>query len=189
MNAPTAKSILDVAQDLCQRVGFNGFSYRDIASELGIKTSSIHYHYPTKGKLGEALLIRYRGEFTSALANLSAETRDPTKRIQRFGEVLGGALKDKNKLCLCVMLASELETIEPAMQTQVRSFFEDAERWLAGALSEGKESGAFAFEGSAAAVARSYLAALQGLAIWARAFNEPARFDAGRAWLAQGLVA
>jgi len=188
MERSTSQEILDVAQDLCQRLGFNGFSYRDIAAKLGIKTASIHYHFATKGKLGEAILVRYRGAFAAQLSAASAEIKDPAKRVQRLAEVLGGTLKDGNKLCLCGMFAAELESIEPDMRNQVRGFFEDAEKWLAATLVEGKEVGVFEFDENPRTVARNYFASLQGLAIWARVFNEPARFDIGKAWLATGIT-
>ena len=56
-------SILDIAQTLAQTRGYNAFSYRDISEVIGIKTSSIHYYFPTKGDLGEALVRRYRDNF------------------------------------------------------------------------------------------------------------------------------
>lgn len=59
----TAAKILTVAQDLLQRKGFNGFSYRDLAAEIGIKTSSIHYHFPTKDDLALNLVRNYRQIF------------------------------------------------------------------------------------------------------------------------------
>jgi len=48
----TAERILDIAQDLIQRRGFNAFSYHDIAAPMGIRKASIHYHFPSKADLG-----------------------------------------------------------------------------------------------------------------------------------------
>ena len=44
----TAHKILDVAEHFTQSLGFNAFSYKDIQENVGIKTSSIHYYFPTK---------------------------------------------------------------------------------------------------------------------------------------------
>ena len=54
-NIDTATVILDIAERLVQRRGFNGFSYADIAAELGITKASLHYHFPSKAELGESL--------------------------------------------------------------------------------------------------------------------------------------
>ena len=55
----TSERILDIAERLVQTRGFNNFSYADIASELGITTASLHYHFPGKAELGQALITRY----------------------------------------------------------------------------------------------------------------------------------
>ena len=65
--ADTASRILDVAERLVQTRGFNGFSYADIAAELKISKPSLHYHFPSKAALGEALIGRYAARFTEAL--------------------------------------------------------------------------------------------------------------------------
>jgi len=47
-----AKAILDVAEQLAQTKGYNGFSYADIAAQLGLTKASLHYHFPSKAELG-----------------------------------------------------------------------------------------------------------------------------------------
>ena len=51
-DADTAERILDVAERLVQQRGFNGFSYADIAAELGITKAGLHYHFASKADLG-----------------------------------------------------------------------------------------------------------------------------------------
>ncbi len=49
----------NLARDCCWRMpkrlirtrGCNGFSYRDLAEHVGVKTSSIHYYFPGKDDL------------------------------------------------------------------------------------------------------------------------------------------
>ncbi|HEY3475881.1 MAG TPA: TetR/AcrR family transcriptional regulator, partial [Anaerolineales bacterium] len=45
------RTILNMAEDLLQYKGFNGFSYAHISSKLGVKNAAIHYHFPTKEDL------------------------------------------------------------------------------------------------------------------------------------------
>ena len=73
-NKNTAELILDAAQVLVQEVGFNGFSYAHIAEKVGIRTASIHYHFPNKEDLGEALITRYT-EISSATSRKSTPRR------------------------------------------------------------------------------------------------------------------
>lgn len=52
--------ILDCAQTLIQKRGYNGFSYADISSTVGIRKASIHHHFSTKVDLAVAVVERYR---------------------------------------------------------------------------------------------------------------------------------
>ena len=71
-DAGTASRILDVAEQLVQVRGFNGFSYADIAAELHITKAALHYHFAGKADLGEALITRYASRFAEALARADA---------------------------------------------------------------------------------------------------------------------
>src|SRR5262249_62282732 len=62
----TSERILDTAQALAQVRGYNGFSYADISAELAIAKPSIHYHFPSKAQLAQALIARYRRRFAAA---------------------------------------------------------------------------------------------------------------------------
>ena len=70
----TADRMLDLAEMLVQTRGFNGFSYADIASELGVTKATLHYHFPTKAELGLRLIRRYTEVFTAALSQIDART-------------------------------------------------------------------------------------------------------------------
>jgi TetR/AcrR family transcriptional regulator, transcriptional repressor for nem operon len=80
----TAGQILDVAERLAQTRGFNGFSYADIATELGMTTASLHYHYPTKAALGRALIDRYSQAFAAALARIEASGAPRLAQLERY---------------------------------------------------------------------------------------------------------
>ena len=59
IEAPAREQILDAAEKRARMAGYHGFSFRDVAEDVGIKSSSVHYHFPTKGDLCEALARRY----------------------------------------------------------------------------------------------------------------------------------
>ena len=50
----TKQTILEAARRVVQSRGYNALSFRELAKEVGIKSASIHYHFPTKGDLGAA---------------------------------------------------------------------------------------------------------------------------------------
>ena len=65
-----AREILEIAETLVRRRGYNGFSHTEIASELGVSKLSIHYHFKTKEELGLALVDMYSNGFTHALTQI-----------------------------------------------------------------------------------------------------------------------
>ncbi|MEO1802679.1 MAG: TetR/AcrR family transcriptional regulator, partial [Cyanobacteria bacterium J06629_2] len=81
---PTAQKILTVAQHNVQTKGFNGFSYRDLAVEIGIKTSSIHYHFPTKDDLALALVEAYHNAFEAELSKIRVESGNGRSQLKKY---------------------------------------------------------------------------------------------------------
>jgi hypothetical protein len=77
--APTAaaKAVLNAAEQLAQMRGYNGFSYADVAAQLGLTKASLHYHFPSKADLGRALIERYRAAFDFALSAIDQQAPDP----------------------------------------------------------------------------------------------------------------
>ena len=72
----TATKILDVGQELIQTRGYSAMSFQDIAEQVGIKKPSVIHHFPSKTKLGVAIIQRYRDTFAS---QLEAINKDPDK--------------------------------------------------------------------------------------------------------------
>lgn len=173
--ADTGTRILEVAERLAQTRGFNGFSYADIAAELGMTKASLHYHFATKAELGCALIEGYSRRFNAALAEIdAAHASEPLRRyVQLYQNVLV-----RDRMCLCGMLAAEYSTLPPAMRSELRNFFDMNESWLASNLERGRKAGALSFEGSALENARMLTAGLEGAMLLARSYEEPARFEA-----------
>ncbi|TMK87619.1 MAG: helix-turn-helix transcriptional regulator, partial [Actinobacteria bacterium] len=90
----TATQILDVAERLVQERGFNGFSYADVATELGISKAALHYHYPGKAELGEALIERYAARFADALVAVDAREIDAAEKLRAYAQLYTEVFRD-----------------------------------------------------------------------------------------------
>jgi TetR/AcrR family transcriptional repressor of nem operon len=110
----TADRILDVAERLVQTQGYNGFSYADIAAALRITKASLHYHFPTKAKLGLRLVLRYQETFATALQAIRRSVPDAADQLRAYVQIYADVLR-KNRLCLCGMLAAEQATLPRPM--------------------------------------------------------------------------
>jgi len=171
----TRSRILDVAEQLVQTRGFNGFSYADIAAEVGITKASLHYHFATKADLGRTLVARYTEGFGAALERITAGAAHAPAQLRAYVALYSDVLREE-RLCLCGMVAAEYATLPSAMQEALRVFFELNERWLAQLLEQGQREGALSFPTSSADAARMLVGALEGEMLVARAYGDPARF-------------
>jgi TetR/AcrR family transcriptional regulator, transcriptional repressor for nem operon len=185
----TRGELLDLAETLVRTRGYNGFSYRDLADQIGIKTASIHYHFPTKGDLGGALIEHEREVFARNLAQLDAEEKDPRRRLERFIQLFQATtIGCGNRMCLGAMLAVEQETLPDSVGQAVRRLFEENEGWLAKLLEEGRKGRQFRFKGPADVAARSLFSSLEGALLIARAFHDTGRFEATSRWILEALI-
>ena len=175
--AGTSEAILDTAERLVQTLGYNGFSYADIAAELGVTKASLHYHYASKAELGRVLIERYHAAFMAALAVIDAEVAAPCEKLERYVGLYDGVMRN-DRMCLCGMLAAEHRTLPATMQAQLQQFFDANEIWLTGVLEQGVRSGAFAFGERPRERARVVLGALEGAMLVARSYEDPRRFRA-----------
>jgi TetR/AcrR family transcriptional repressor of nem operon len=173
----TATRIIEVAERLAQTRGFNGFSYADIAAELGVTKASLHYHFATKAELGCALITGYSKRFGAALATIEEAATEPYQALRRYVELYENVLV-RDRMCLCGMLAAEYSTLPQAMRAELRGFFDMNESWLAEHLERGRKAGDLRFEGPAFETARMFTAGLEGAMLLARSYEEPARFTA-----------
>jgi len=175
-NGDTASRILDVAERLVQQCGFNGFSYADVAAELGVTKASLHYHFTGKAELGEALIMRYAQRFGDALGAVDDGGGDARAKLDAYAQLYGDVLRT-DRMCLCGMLAAEYGTLPKTMQEAVIRFFDENEAWLERLLEEGRSAGVLEFTGSARETARLIVSALEGAMLVARPYGDVRRFQ------------
>jgi TetR/AcrR family transcriptional regulator, transcriptional repressor for nem operon len=174
--SPTSERILEVAEALVQVRGFNAFSYADVATQLGITKAGLHYHFPGKAELGEALVERYARRFSDALAAIDASGAPAPERLAAYACLYADVLRDR-RMCLCGMLAAEYETLADGLRGAIRAFFDDNEAWLERTLEQGRREGTLRFEGPAREAAQMIVGGLEGAMLVARLYGDVERFE------------
>lgn len=175
--AGTASEILDIAERLVQRRGFNGFSYADVSSELGITKAALHYHFAGKAELGESLISRYTDRFGDALAAIGAANTPAPDRLLAYCDLYRRTLRDE-RMCLCGMLAAEYNTLSEPMRAAIVKFFDQNQNWLAALLDGGRQAGSLSFAGPVEPAAQTIIAALEGAMLVARPYQGTGVLDA-----------
>lgn len=164
-HSPTAEKLLDSAETRVRVAGYNGFSFRDLAADLGIKSASVHHHFPTKEALVIALTNRYSDRFMAGLAN----TENGQPRIKQLRAQFRASLEQDRQMCLCGMLGAEIQGLPTAVVDETKSFFKRVHDFV----TEGLEGHADDPSGEATRI----LARLEGALILGRAMDSLDVFD------------
>jgi TetR/AcrR family transcriptional repressor of nem operon len=172
----TATRILEVATRLVQVQGFNAFSYADVSAELRITKASLHHHFPTKAALGKALITRYTESFLAALDEIDRSSGDALGKLRAYAAIYISVLRQE-RMCLCGMLAADLETLPKAMRSSVSEFFRANEEWLGRVLHDGRREGGLRFEGPPAATAAFLVSSLEGGMLVARSLGGVSKLE------------
>jgi TetR/AcrR family transcriptional regulator, transcriptional repressor for nem operon len=175
-SADTVSGILDIAERLVQRRGFNGFSYADVASEFGITKASLHYHFAGKAQLGESLITRYSARFAEALHGIDASNVGATDKLRAYCDIYRTVLSGR-RMCLCGILAAEYDTLPDPMRKAVVAFFDQNQAWLSAFLEDSRAAGNLYFAGTSNEAARSVIAALEGAMLVSRPYGDTVLLD------------
>ena len=169
----TREEILDVAEAMIRDAGFNAFSTRDVATAVGIKSASVHYHFPTKADIGAAVTERYTDRFLKQLGDPGRFKGDPGEAVALYVNAFRETLIRDDKLCLCAVLGAEIGGLPPEVGTPTRTFFDRNLAWLKKALRGSSKMSA----SEANAFAVHILASLEGGMILSKALDKEKIFE------------
>jgi TetR/AcrR family transcriptional repressor of nem operon len=170
----TKQTILQAARRVVQARGYNALSFRELAKEVGIKSASIHYHFPTKGDLGAALARRYTEDTAAYLDQLLVESQDPKSMMKDYTAAFRAALENDNRMCLCGILAAEHHDLPAEVRVEVDGFTDTNVRWLAKVLAlKQPDAQPEALERQALSI----FAAIQGAQLVSRGRNDISVYD------------
>ncbi len=164
----TREQIMDRAAQLLMSHGYNGFSYRDISSHLGVKNAAVHYHFPVKADLAVALVEEYRQLLRSRTSEFMAYGGSALEQIEGFFAITSKQCHIGR--CICPIGAFSIDYMElPEEVRQVTSsFMDETLKWFTQVLEVGREQNEFSFSGEARPRALLVLAGLQGARQMAR---------------------
>jgi TetR/AcrR family transcriptional repressor of nem operon len=175
--AKTSDEILRSAQTLTMAGGYNGFSYADIASVVGIRKASIHHHFPTKADLVRVLVARHRQDAETGMEAIARDIPRPAELLQAYVGYWTQCIGDNSRpFCVCALLAGEAPTLPPEVTVEVRAYFRFLGAWLAGTLGRGVAEGVFMLTNSAREEAETLMATVHGAMLSARAYGDPKIF-------------
>lgn len=166
---PTREDILYLADELIRRKGFNAFSYADIAVIMEIRNAAVHYHFPAKSDLGQAViekeLERLRQYRSRAEGSPGAEQlKWLVSAFYRNSQL--------NYICLMGSLLPDFATFAAGMQEKITEMCSVILEWVKGSLERAKGEGSLRFEGAATDRAALVVSTLLSSLLLVRALGE-----------------
>ncbi|MBA4046641.1 MAG: TetR/AcrR family transcriptional regulator [Erythrobacter sp.] len=157
----TAQAIMDAAEARIRSGGYMGFSFRDLAADVGVKSASVHYHFPTKELLAAAVARRYRERF---LAEVDRDIAAGGDLVAAWKAGFLRAIDSDGGMCLCGVLGAAAGILPHVVRSEAREFFEAG-------LAQMRANGLSSVR------ALQVLAVLEGAILIAVALNSPAAFE------------
>lgn len=130
---PMRDEIKRVATRLLMLRGYRGVSYGDIAQELEITTTNIHYHFGPKARLVATVMHdyieqvggRYRGIWTREGAGLAAKVEASIAFNREAFTRLNPQGNEGNSWSLITRLSAEGEALDEVMRERIVAFRRD----------------------------------------------------------------
>lgn len=164
---PTREQIVEAADQLFYRQGFEHTSFAHIADAVQISRGNFYYHFKSKDEILQAVIQRRQANTRTMLESWEAQGDTPRNRIRCFIHILlVNGDKIKNYGCPVGTLSSELAKLNHTAQGEANELFTLFHDWLRAQFSQlGRKR-------DASQLAAHLLARSQGVATLFNAFRD-----------------
>jgi TetR/AcrR family transcriptional repressor of nem operon len=166
MSKTTREHIVEAADRLFYRRGYEHTSFADIAEAVQISRGNFYYHFKSKDEILDAVIAERLAHTQAMLDRWESEGRSPADRIRSFIHMLIANRADiKRYGCPVGTLCTELAKLNHAAQDEANGLFTLFRTWL-------RKQFALVGRKDADALAMHLLACSQGVATLANAFGD-----------------
>jgi AcrR family transcriptional regulator len=163
----TRDTIVEAADRLFYRQGYEHTSFADIANAVQISRGNFYYHFRSKDEILDAVIHLRLANTRKMLGLWETEGETPQDRIRSFINILiMNRAKIKNFGCPVGTLCSELAKLEHDSQAEANKLFTLFRNWLR------KQFRQLGYKSDADKLAMHVLARSQGIATLANAFHD-----------------
>ena len=166
---PTREEILFLADELIRRKGYNAFSYADISGVMEIRNAAIHYHFPTKSELGQAVVEKEMERLQAFRRRTEGGSGEEQLKWLVSAFYRNSQL---NYICLMGSLLPDFATFAAGMQETVREMCSVILEWVTGESGKGKGRASFGSKAKAADRASLVVSNLLSSLLLVRALGE-----------------
>jgi len=157
----TRTALVSYATELIQVRGFCAFSYLDLANRVGIRTASIHHHFPTKADLGVAVVRSMATHMSESWTELERLYPNVTERLRALFAHVQGLAARGDRICPAGSLQAEFNALPATVQVQLQAFDEEYLATYTRWLDTGRRAGELVYPGSPRDMAQVVVSVLQ----------------------------
>ena len=140
----TRERILDSAQRLIQTRSFHGFSFQDIAEEVGIRKASLYHHFDSKDDVAVAMLQRAADWVRAQFKNV--EGREPKERLEAYFDLFRQIHGKAERMCPGGSFAAVFDGVSSPVQATLHRYAKMHVDWLEEVVRDGVEQGEFTID-------------------------------------------
>ena len=172
----TREKILNSAQRLIQTRSFHGFSFQDIANEVGIRKASLYHYFDSKDAVAVAVLDHATDWVNARMEK--TEGREPIDRLEAYFDMFRVIHGKAERMCPGGSFGAVFGAVSSPLQRALHRFSQMHLDWLESIVREGVEQGQFAIgDQRPRDVAVQILAGVQGALLMGRLTSDPHVID------------
>ena len=142
----TREHILKRATVLFQGRGYNGFSFKDISTPMGIRNAAVHYHFPSKSDLCTAVIRRYSDLLKSETREFMELGGPARVQLEAYLAFVRHEILDARCMCPLTNVAVAIDTLPDEIRTEAKKLSRDLLSYLTRVMETGRKQGEFQFD-------------------------------------------
>ncbi|MCG8428815.1 MAG: TetR/AcrR family transcriptional regulator [Chromatiales bacterium] len=170
----TQRRIVDAANQLFYRKGYNRTSFTDVVEEAEVPRGNIYYYFKTKDEMLHAVINQRLDTTNTMLNDWEKQIPEPLDRLVRFVQIMYDstpALLQSG--CPMGSLNVELAKDQPELKSDAKKLFDVFQLWLARQFSE------LGYPDEARELSMQLLARGQGVIVVAQVYQDPGFLERG----------
>jgi TetR/AcrR family transcriptional repressor of nem operon len=177
------EKILTIAQSLIELRGYSALGVAEICAAAGVPKGSFYYFFESKEALALAVIDEHWAQQRQDWARILGGEAEPVERLrQLFEATQAGQLAGQQSCgtvsgCMFGNLTLELSNQTEAIRERLQQIFDAQVDMVATVVSDGLDRGQVTVL-DAREAARSVVAQLEGLVLFAKLYNNTQRLDA-----------
>ncbi|MCP3871339.1 MAG: TetR/AcrR family transcriptional regulator [Gammaproteobacteria bacterium] len=170
----TRQRIIDAANQLFYRKGYNRTSFTDVVEEADVPRGNIYYYFKSKEEILKAVIAHRQETIANMLAEWDKTIKAPLDRLERFVRIMYDSTPALLRSgCPMGSLTVELAKDQPELKEDAKALFDLFQRWLSRQFDE------LGYPDESRSLSMRLLARGQGLIVIAQVYQDPGFLEQG----------